>query len=91
MTRGPSDHRRPDLGELLEEEFKLKRLQRIVDQTAAELRWKTETEAGAGDLIGETRRRVLEIFPDGGELFDRIYRPRFERIFRERRHQHTNF
>jgi hypothetical protein len=79
-----------NLAELLEEEFKLKRLQRIVDQTAADLRWKTPSESEAEDRMAETRRRVLDLFPDGGELFERIYRPRFERIFRERRHQNIN-
>ena len=78
------------LAELLKEEFKLKRLRRIVDQTAADLRWKTVSEYEAAERIAETRNRVLELFPEGGELFERIYRPRFERVFRERQHQNIN-
>jgi hypothetical protein len=72
------------LDDLLEEEFKLKRLRRIVDRTAADLRWRTTTRAEAHHRIVEARRDVLLLFPEGGELFDRIYRPRFERIFKDR-------
>ena len=79
-----------NLAELLEEEFKLKRLQRIVDRTAADLRWKTVSESEADHRIAQTRNRVLELFPEGGELFDLLYRPRFERISRERPRQNIN-
>ncbi|HUK57380.1 MAG TPA: hypothetical protein VLY20_12055 [Nitrospiria bacterium] len=80
-----------DLIDLLEEEFKLKRLRRIVDQAAADLRWRTDSEAGARRRIEEARDRVLELFPDGEELFDRLYKPRFERIFKERLVSVMNF
>jgi len=70
--------------ELLAEEFKLKRLRRIVDQAAADLRWRTGSDTEARSRIVKAREHVLELFPEGGELFDRIYRSRFERIFKER-------
>lgn len=70
--------------DLLSEEFKLKQLRRIVDQAAADLRWRTGSEPEARKRIIQAREHVLELFPDGGELFDRIYRSRFERIFKER-------
>lgn len=73
------------LSELLDEEFRLKQLRRIVDQTGADLRWNRVSSSEAHDRISETRRRVLELFPEGGELFDLIFRSRFERIIRERR------
>jgi hypothetical protein len=72
------------LADLLAEEFKLKRLRRIVDRTAADLRWRTASPEEASRRIVEARNEVLELFPDGGELFDRIYRSRFERIFKDR-------
>jgi hypothetical protein len=77
--------------DLLEEEFKLKRLRRIVDQAAADLRWRTDSHTEARKRIIRAREHVLELFPDGGELFDRIYRSRFERIFMERLVPITNF
>jgi hypothetical protein len=70
--------------DLLAEEFRLKRLRRIVDQAAADLRWRTGSDKEACKRIIKAREHVLELFPDGGELFDRIYRSRFERIFKER-------
>jgi hypothetical protein len=70
--------------DLLAEEFKLKRLRRIVDQAAADLRWRTGSDTDARKRIIKAREHVLELFPDGGELFDRIYRSRFERVFKER-------
>ena len=70
--------------DLLAEEFKLKRLRRIVDQAAADLRWRTGSDTEARKRITKAREHVLELFPDGGELFDWIYRSRFERIFKER-------
>lgn len=77
------------LAELLEEEFKLKRLRWIVDRTAADLQWKTVSESEADHRIARTRNQVLELFPEGGELFDLLYRPRFERISRERQSRCT--
>jgi hypothetical protein len=73
------------LPELLEEELKLRRLRRLVDQTTADLRWRTGSHAEAQDRIELTRRQVLELFPDGEELFDLIYRPKFGRIANEHR------
>jgi hypothetical protein len=69
---------------LLDEEFRLKQLRRIVDQTAADLRWNRVSSSEVHDRIAETRRRVLELFPEGGELFDLIFQSRFDRIIRER-------
>ena len=70
--------------DLLAEEFKLKQLRRVVDQAAADLRWRTCSDTEACRRITKAREHVLELFPEGGELFDRIYRSRFERIFKER-------
>jgi hypothetical protein len=72
------------LAELLEEEIKMKNLRRIVDQTSADLRWNRVPDSETGACIAETRDRVLELFPEGGELFNLIYPPRFERIIKER-------
>jgi len=77
--------------DLLAEEFKLKRLRRIVDQAAADLRWRTGSDTEARKRIIAAREHVLELFPDGGELFDRIYRSRLERIFKERLEPVINF
>jgi len=79
---------RGSLPELLEEELKLRRLRRLVDQTAADLRWRTGSHAEAENRIELTRRQVLLLFPDGEELFDRIYLPRFRRIAMEYRGAH---
>jgi len=72
------------LAELIEEEFKLKSLRRLVDQTNADLLWRTASPAEAEIRIEKTRKQVLELFPGSEELFDRIYLPRFRRIDKER-------
>lgn len=69
---------------LIEEEFNLKRIKQIVDRAAADLRWRTESEPEAERRILKAREEVLAVFPEGGDLFDRIYRSRFQRIFKER-------
>ena len=69
---------------LIEEEFRLKRMKIIVDRAAAAFRWRDFSDGEAENLVANTRRQVLELFPGKGELFDLIFRPRFERIRRER-------
>ena len=65
--------------------MKLRRLRRIVDQTAATLRWEELSDFEAEDLVAKTRHQVLELFPGKGELFDLIYLRRFDRILLKER------
>jgi len=74
----------PDKEALLAEEFKVRRLRRIMDFTAA-LLWQTDlTLDQAQKLVADAKERALELFPDKEETFDLIYGSRFRRILAER-------
>ena len=62
----------------------MRRLRTIVDLTTAILYQGNLTAAEALELVAATKKSVLELFPDKGDTFDLIYKPRFERIIKER-------
>ena len=70
--------------EIREENRKVRRLQIVVDLVTSVL-WQSDMpieEASA--MVAETRRFALSLFPDKGETYDLIYRPRFKRILAEK-------
>jgi hypothetical protein len=75
MSAGP-----PSSGPLDEERKKLRRLRRMVDRTAKALRSDPLSEREALEVIENTKRNVLVLFPDKEEEFELIYRPRFNRL-----------
>lgn len=56
----------------------------IVDLTAAVLQQEEMSVAEALALARAAKQSVLHLFPDKEATFDLIYKPRFERIIRER-------
>jgi len=73
-----------DPHQLEEEQRNMRLLKTIVDLTSAVLQQGDLTITEAIDLIRATKKRVLQLFPDKEEVYDLIYRPRFERIIQER-------
>lgn len=73
-----------DPKELAAEQRKMRLLRTIVDLAAAVLRQGNLTIPEAIELIQATKKRVLQLFPDKEDVYDLIYRPRFERIIQER-------
>lgn len=73
-----------DSQELQAEQHKMRVLRTIVDLTLAVLRQGNLTMPEAIELIRATKKRALQLFPDKEDVYDLIYRPRFERIIRER-------
>jgi hypothetical protein len=73
-----------DLQQLEEEQSKMRLLRGIVDFTSSILRQGNVTIPEAIELIHATKKRVLQLFPDKEDVYDLIYRPRFERIIQER-------
>lgn len=61
----------------------MQELRCIVDRTAIELGDGVLSYDDSRKLIEQTRRNVVELFPDKGYLFDLIYRPKFYRILDE--------
>jgi hypothetical protein len=69
---------------LVEEEKRMRRLRWIVDLNQAVLMQTDLTLREAFDIIQDTKRAALALFPDKGDVFDLVYTPRFKRIIRER-------
>ena len=68
-----------------QERLARRRVRLLVDLTAACLY--QDRALGPGDaesMIRSLRAAVLKLFPDGGDTFDLVVRPRLERILAER-------
>jgi hypothetical protein len=70
----------PWYGSESEEARNLRRLKKIVDRTAKSLTDDPLSEEEAREIIENTRRNVLVLFPGKEDEFELIYRPRFERL-----------
>jgi hypothetical protein len=73
-----------DPQKLEEEQRKMRLLRMIVDLTSAILRQSNLSIPESVRLIQATKKSVLSLFPDKEDAYDLIYRPRFERIIKER-------
>ena len=70
---------------LREEEKKLRLVRFIVDLNQAVLMQQTDlTLREAFDILSNTRKAVLNLFPGKEDVFELLYTPRFRRIIRER-------
>jgi len=67
-----------------EEEKKMRRLRFIVDLAEAVLMQSSLTLRESLDLMDQTKKAVLTLFPDKESVYDLIYLPRFRRIIHER-------
>jgi hypothetical protein len=73
-----------DPQKLEEEQHNMRLLRTIVDLTSAVLHQGNLTIPEAIDLLNSTQKSVLQLFPGKNEVYELIYRPRFERIIKER-------
>lgn len=74
----------PSEEEIREENRKVRRLQIVVDLVTSVL-WQSEVPlAEASEMIAETRRYALHLFPDKEFTYDLIYAPRFRRLLAEK-------
>ncbi len=67
-----------------EEEKKMKRLKFIVDLTQAILMQANLSIEEAIEIVNQTKRAILNLFPDKESTYELIYAPRFRRIIAER-------
>jgi len=67
-----------------EEEKKMRRLRLIVDLAEAVLMQSSLTLRESLDLMDQTKKAALALFPDKESVYDLIYLPRFRRIIGER-------
>ena len=70
---------------LLEEEKKLRLLKFVVDLNQAVLMQQTDlTLREAFEIVKNTKRAALSLFPDKESVYELLYTPRLLRIIRER-------
>ena len=67
-----------------EEENRLRRLRFIVDLTEAVLMQSSLTLRESLELVDQTKKAALALFPDKEHVYDLIYMPRFRRIIDEK-------
>jgi hypothetical protein len=82
-----ADHRSPDQSpeELKEEDRKIRRLRMVVNMvTQVIAQDPTLTVEQASEMVADTRRIALGLFPDKELAFNLIYWPRLQRLMRER-------
>jgi len=70
--------------DIREEEKRLRRLRLVVDLAQAVLMQTDLTLREAFDIMADTKKAALALFPDKGDVYDLIYAPRLKRIVRER-------
>lgn len=70
--------------EILEENHKVRRLQRVIDLVMSVLYQSELPVEEASELVAATRQFALRLFPDKEETYDLIYKPRFRRLMAEK-------
>lgn len=72
-------------GQLLEEEKKMRRLRFIVDLAQAILLQQHDlTLHEAFEIMRDTKKAALSLFPDKESVYELIYTPKFRKIIAER-------
>lgn len=66
------------------EEKRIRRLRFLVNLSQGVLMQADLTLSEAFDILRSTRQAALALFPDKGDVYDLVYKPRFMRIIRER-------
>jgi len=67
-----------------EETRRIRKLQRVVALAQQTIATQVRTKGEALAVVDGVREYALKLFPDGGDTFDLIYRPRLLRIYRDR-------
>lgn len=69
---------------ILREEREIRQLRIIVDYTESLLQRSSLSHRECIDLVENTKRAVLRLFPGKEDVFNLIYVPRFSRVISER-------
>lgn len=81
----PQRNEQQSAAELAEEARKLRRLQIMVSMVMSVIAQDPElTVEEASEMVANTRRAALVMFPGKELAYDLIYRPRFQRLLAER-------
>lgn len=75
--------RAPSKEEIDEESRRVRRLRIVVNLALNIIAQGEMPIEEAHDLVAATRRVALQLFPGKGDVYDLIYRPKFQRLIRE--------
>lgn len=75
--------RAPSREEIDEESRRVRRLRIVVNLALNIIAQGEMPIEEAHDLVAATRRVALQLFPGKGDVYDLIYRPKFQRLIRE--------
>ncbi len=75
--------RAPTKEEIDEESRRLRRLRIVVNLALSLIAQGQMPIEEAHNLVAATRRLALQLFPGKGEVYDLIYRPKFQRLINE--------
>jgi len=73
-----------DIKAIMEEERRIRELQRTVDLALFYLSVAPVDLETALDLVEKVKAKALRLFPEKEEAFELIYRPRFRRVLNRR-------
>ncbi len=74
----------PEQAEIDDENKRLRRLQIMISMVTSVLSQSDLTLEEASELVANTKRAALAMFPDKEFAYDIIYKPRLQRLLRER-------
>lgn len=80
---GDDGKRTPTKEEIDEESRRIRRLRIVVNMALSIIAQGQTPIEEAYDLVAATRRVALQLFPGKGDVYDLIYRPKFQRLIRE--------
>ena len=75
---------RPTEQEILEESRKVRRLQMMISLVMGTISQGDLPVEEASELVASAKRAALALFPDKELAYDLIYKPRLQRLMRER-------
>ena len=75
-----------DLAEITEENRKIRYLRYLIDFSIRSIQEEDLSFEDAMRVVEDARRAACGLFPGKGEVFDLIYRPRFNRAVRKKFH-----
>jgi hypothetical protein len=70
--------------DIQEENRKIRKIRLLVDFTCSMLTQAQLSLPEMLNLVNNTKKKILEYFPDKESTFDLIYKPRFDQIIKER-------
>ena len=83
-SKEPQDQAQPNAHEIDDENRRIRRLQIMMNMVMSVLSQEDMSLEEASELVTNAKRAALAMFPDKELAYDLIYKPRLQRLLRER-------